>query len=116
MKLHNEIIEILENAGFSVNEVEKQDDSFYVEVGQYTPLGEDWWETIWFDGTDDGFINAVRTRYITFDVDEEAEIWIKNRGKNGVPSSIIDLVRDAEWKEDTLGELLDALNWKFKWR
>ena len=105
MNLNNKIIYVLEEAGFTVNEVEKQDDSFYVEVGQYTPLGEDWWEIIWFDGTDDGFINAVRTRYITFDVDEEAEIWIESRGKNGVPSSIMALVRDAEWKEDTLWEL-----------
>ena len=109
MKLNDKIIGVVTNNGFSINEVEKQGNDFYVELNQYTPCGEDWWETIWFDGTDEGFIKAVRERYNNFDVDEEAEIWIKNRGNNGVPDSIKDLVEDAEWKERTLGELFDQL-------
>lgn len=109
MKLNNKVIEIVENNGFSIHEVEKQGNDFYVEINQGTPLGEDWWEIIWFDGTDKGFIEAVRERYTNFDVDEETEIWIENRGKNGVPSSIKALVEDAEWKESTLDELADEL-------
>ena len=109
MKLSNKIISIVENNGFSIHKVEKQGEDFCVEINQGTPLGEDWWETIWFDGTNKGFINGVKDRYNSFDVDEEAEIWIESRGKNGVPSSIKALVRDAEWKESTLGELLDQL-------
>lgn len=109
MKLSNKIISIVENNGFSIHEVEKQNEDFYVEINQSTPLGEDWWETIWFDGTDEGFIEAIKDRYNGFDVDEETEIWIENRGKNGVPSSIKALVEDAEWKERTLGELFDQL-------
>lgn len=110
MKLNDKIIGIVENNGFVINEVEKQGDDFYVEINQSTPCGEDWWETIWFDGTNRGFINGVRDRYNNFDVDEEAEIWIESRGKNGVPNSIKDLVEDAEWKERTLGELFDQLD------
>lgn len=109
MKLDSKIIEIVENNDFHINEVEKQDDSFYVELGQYTPCGEDWWETIWFDGTNDGFIEAVMERYEDFDVDEEAEMWIESRGKNGVPNSIKALVEDAEWKESMLEKLADEL-------
>ena len=109
MKLSDKVIEVLENKDFSVHEVEKQGNDFIVEINQGTPLGEDWWETIWFDGTDEGFIEAIRERYNNFDVDEEAEIWIEGRGKNGVPSSIKALVRDAEWKESMLGELADEL-------
>ena len=109
MKLNDKVINIVENKDFSINEVEKQGEDFYVELGQYTPCGEDWWETIWFDGTDDGFIEAVRERYNNFDVDEEAEIWIEGRGKNGVPDSIKDLVEDAEWKKSILRELADEL-------
>ena len=109
MKLNNKVIETIENNGFSVHEVEKQDNDFYVEINQYTPLGEDWRETIWFDGTDEGFIEAVRKRYNDFDVDEETEIWIENRGQNGVPSSIKALVKDAEWKESMLDKLADEL-------
>ena len=109
MKLNDKVIEIMENNGFTIHEVTKQGNDFYVEINQGTPIGEDWWEVIWFDGTDETFIEAVRERYNNFDVDEETEIWIENRGKRGVPSSIKALVEDAEWKESTLGELVDEL-------
>lgn len=109
MKLSDKIIEIVENNGFLVGEVEKQGNDFYVEINQSTPLGEDWWEVIWFDGTSQGFIKALRERYNNFDVDEEAEVYIDNRGKNGIPDSIRDLLDDAVWKEKTLGELADDL-------
>jgi hypothetical protein len=109
MKLNDKVIEVVEKNNFYINEVEKQGDYFYVEINQSTPLGEDWWETIWFDGTDEGFIKAVRKRYEDFDVDEEAEVWIESRGKNGVPNSIKALIEDAEWKASALGELADEL-------
>ena len=73
MKLNDKVIEAVEKNNFSIHEVKKQGNEFYVEINQGTPLGEDWWEVIWFDGTDEGFINAVRERYNNFDVDEEAE-------------------------------------------
>lgn len=109
MKLNDEIVSIIVDNGFHINDVEKQGDSFYVELGQYTPCGEDWWETIWFNGTDTGFIKSVRERYNYFDVDEEVEVWIESRGRNGVPSSIKALVEDAEWKESMLDKLADEL-------
>lgn len=105
MKLNDKIIEVLENNEFWVHEVEKQDNGYYVEISQYTPLGEDWWVTIWFDGTNEGFVESVREIYENFDVDEEAEIWVEMRGKHGVPTSIKALVEDAEWKEETLRTL-----------
>ena len=77
--------------------------------GQGTPAGEDWWETIWFDGTNEDFINNIKRRYNTFDVDEEAEMWVNMRGTNGVPNSIKILLEDAEWKEGMLLKLSDAL-------
>lgn len=109
MKLNDIIIKVLEDKDFVVHEVEKQGNDYYIEINQGTPLGEDWWETIWFDGTDKGFIRAVRERWTNFDVDEEAEIWIEQRGKNGVPNSIRELVEDAIWKESMLDELADEL-------
>ena len=110
IKLNNKIIYILEKHDFSVGKIQKQRDEYYVEINQYTPAGEDWWETIWFDGTDNGFIGAVRERYRCFDVDDEAEVWIDRRGENGVPNSIRELIKDAEWKEIKLGELSDELD------
>lgn len=109
MKLHEEIITTVENNNFTISEVEQQDNRFYVELEQFTPLGEDWSETIWFDGTNHGFIYAVVKRYFDFDVDEEAAIWIEHRGTNGVPNSIKSLIEDAEWKEHMLDVLTDDL-------
>lgn len=110
IKLSEKIIDVVENNNFYIDKVQKQNNDYYVEINQYTPAGEDWWETIWFDGTDDGFIKAVRERYRDFDVYDEAEIWIDYRGKNGVPSSIRELIEDAEWKAIKLGELADGLD------
>ena len=109
MKLSDKIIEVVEKEEFSIGEVGKQNEEYYVDINQYTPCGEDWWEVIWFDGTDKGFIKGVRARYENFDVDEEVEPYIECRGENGVPSSIKDLVEDGEWKKEKLGELKDEL-------
>ena len=103
---------ILEKHGFVHRndwEVDKQGNGCFVELNQDTPAGEDWWVTIWFDDTTNGFIQAVKDYYISFDIDEEAEIFIGCRGKNGVPSSIMTIIHDQEWKEKTLEQLSDAL-------
>lgn len=80
-----------------------------------TPCCEDWWETIWFDGTDKDFIKAVRGRADNFDIDEEVEVYISCRGEYGVPSNTKDLIEDAEWKKSALDELagdLEKLNFE----
>lgn len=110
MRLDERIYDTLENCGFNTNKIQQQGALFYMEINQFTQLGEDWWETIWFDGTNDGFVVSLREKYNNFDVDEETEIWIEGRGKNGVPSSIKALVEDAEWKKEILGELYYALS------
>lgn len=110
MLLDKKIQDILEKNEFNFDEkISEQDNGKYIEINQSTPEGEDWWETIWFDGTYEGFVNAVEERVLNFDVDEEVEIWIPNRGKGGCPDSIMDLVHDAEWKQKTLENLLDDL-------
>lgn len=113
MVLDKKIQDILEKNEFNFDEkISEQDNGKYIEINQSTPEGEDWWETIWFDGTYEGFTNAVEERVLNFDVDEEVEIWISSRGKGGCPNSIMDLVHDAEWKQKTLEKLLDDLQEK----
>ena len=109
MKLNEKIIEVIENNEFDHDAVAEQDNEYYIELYQNTPAGEDWYVTIWFDGSNNGFINSFRKYAEDFDVDEEAEIWIKSRGEHGVPSSISVLVKDAEWKKETLGKTLKDL-------
>lgn len=109
MHIVKEIIDVLENHNFEIQQVEEPNGDKYIELQQHTPCGEDWHETIWFNGTDDDFVRNVNKRYMDFDVDEEVEPWVEKRGENGVPSSIKALVEDAEWKERELEILSNEL-------
>lgn len=109
MELNKKIVDVIENNGFYYSAVVEQDNEFYIELYLDTPAGEDWHVIIWFNGSDNGFINSFRKYVEDFDVDEEAEIYIESRGKRGVPSSISVLVKDAEWKKETLGKMLKDL-------
>lgn len=103
MVLPEEIVDIVKNEGFSCDgKISKQNKDYYVEIFQGTPLGEDWFEIIWFDGSKEGFVEAVRKRAKGFDVDEEVEVYIPCRGENGCPSSIEDLVNDAKWNMEQM--------------
>ena len=109
-RLNKKIIKILEEQGFKVHDVEKHDNKYYVEINQHTPAGEDWWESIMFNGTNKDFIEQICKRTISFDIDDETEVFIRNRGKNGVPNSITTLVDDAKWKMETLEIVCNNLN------
>lgn len=103
------ITKILENKDFSVSSNTKQGNDYVIEFGQYTPLGEDWFVVLFYNGTYNNFKDSLIEYYNNFDIDEEAEIWVNNRGKNGVPNSIKDLVEDAEWKQEQLKQLSESL-------
>lgn len=112
MELNKKIVDVIENNGFYYSVVVEQDNGFYIELYRDTPAGEDWHVIIWFNGSDNGFINSFRKYVEDFDVDEEAEIYIESRGKNGIPSSIrkiTEILNDAEWKKEKLGLLLKDL-------
>ena len=108
MELNKKIVDVIQNSGFNYDGVDEED-GYSVKLYQSTPAGEDWHVIIWFNGSDNGFINSFRKYVEDFDVDEEAEIYIESRGKHGVPSSISVLVKDAEWKKEKLGLLLKDL-------
>lgn len=108
-KFKKDIIKILEKNDFIIGEITKQTNAIYVDLNQSTPLGEDWGFAIFFDGTNNGFIQEFYNYAYNFDLDEEVEIFVQSRGKNGVPSSIVDLVEDAKWKQKTLEETADEL-------
>lgn len=110
IKLNEKVIEILESNGFDLQSINEQTNGICAEIQQYTPEGEDWYEVVWFDGTDKGFIKGVEENYKNYDVEEEAEIWINQRGKNGVPDSIANLIEDSKWKKEKLQLLSMELN------
>lgn len=73
-----------------------------VEIGQYSPAGEDFWFSL--NGDEDYFEQIIRYAN-NFDVDEHAEMWV---GGNGAPSISI-LVDDARDIQKMLYELCDAV-------
>lgn len=109
MKLNKKIIKIMEDEGWKIYDITKQDDEYYVEIENYSPEGEDIVETVWFDGTNKGFIEGVRKSAESFDADEHAELWIDSRGKNGVPNTIRELLDDADAIKDMLIDIADKL-------
>lgn len=115
-RLPKKVMDVLENCGWRLNSIEKQDGEYCAEIENCSPAGEDLVETIWYNGTANGFIDAVDCWCADFDVDEHVELWIDKRGKNGVPGTVRELVEDAEAIEQMFVELsceLDKL-WKIK--
>lgn len=119
-KLNKEIREILDKADFCYSEVTKTknylgETEYEIDIYQGTPCGEDWHCFITFDGTNEGFCQAVKRYCDDFDVEEEQMPYIEMRGKNGVPNSIRDLIKDGEWKEETLDNLAtELMSWYYE--
>lgn len=90
---------------------ESQDNRTYAEMERYSPAGEDFLMVIDFDKDNqaDSFRRDLRSYYEGFDVDEHVEMWIPSRGKGGCPSSVRDLVEDAEAIESMICDLLEVL-------
>ena len=112
--LSERTIEILENNDMTIHNKHEQHGEFVREIEFYSPEGEDVIETIFYDGTDEGFIREFKAHAVNFDADEHAEMWIEGRGKRGVPESVRDLITDAEWIKDTLLSVADELEGKHK--
>lgn len=101
-----EVKKVLGNLGWNiVGDVEEQGNEYCVEIENHSPVGEDLVDTIWFDGTDEGFVKGVRELADNYDPDEHAELYVGMRGEGGVPRSIRTLIDDA----DAIGEMYEKL-------
>lgn len=109
--LNKKIAAVLEEQGFHVVSIEKQDGQHIAELEFGSPAGEDVGFDVWFEGTNQGFIDAFYQCAIDFDPEEHVEMWIeaRNNGVGGVPS-IRELVDDADAINDTLMKTAAKLN------
>lgn len=62
-----------------------------------------------YDGTPEDFVKQFTERAEMYDVDEEVEIYVGMRGKNGVPNTVRELLDDCQEAKDTLTEIADKL-------
>lgn len=114
IELSEKIGEVLDKFNFSlcgdISERYGDKGKYDIELETYSPEGEDVIVPLIYDGTEEGFIAAFVEYANDFDVEEHAEMWIESRGKNGVPESIKDLLKDAEWQKNMFLEVVEALN------
>ncbi len=87
-----------------------KDKSWCVELSKYSPEGEDFVMSFWYDGTLKDFAYEVREYYEYFDAEDHAAMWYeaKQRAASGVPG-LKALVQDAEDIEKMIDELATAL-------
>ena len=107
-KLSKKIKDFLEEEGISLDE-SFQEDEHYAEMHFGSDLGEDFVFTIWSDGSEKDFVEKFGEYATDFDPDEHVEMWIPSRGKNGVPSSIRALLKDADAIKERLEDLAEKL-------
>lgn len=102
--------EILEKEGWRLNEINETKGNCYVEVEieNWSPAGEDLPETIFIE-EGETFAHAVRKWANSFDIDDHVELWAECRGTRGVPSSIRELLDDAEAIQEMFNDLAEAL-------
>ena len=105
--ISKELTDFFENHNFSIESADREADGrMLLSISRSTPQGEDWHETFELGiGLYDDLINSIKQRAAYFDIDEEIEFFIENRGKYGIPSSVRAIVKDAEWKEEVLNNL-----------
>ena len=104
-------LEKAEGLDWSYNLYKEDDNCTCVEMEKYSPLGEDFSMTIYFDKEDsvNTFMDGLKEYYLAFDPEDHAAMWIENRGKNGTPDSIRDLLDDAENIKEMIDELIQCL-------
>lgn len=109
----NDFLKLAEDLGWSYNvsDTPNERGEVCVELEKYSPQGQDFIATIWFeDENEHNFIKALREYWQDFDPDEEACKWIgeDGHGKNGAPYSIRDILDDMEDCKSMLRELYIA--------
>ena len=98
------IVEIAEAQGWGVSIIDGE-----YEFETYSPAGEDFIFYIPVSDDPSRIVASIRDYADNFDVDEHIELWIGSRGQNGVPSSVRELVEDAEEIKSMLDDLAEAM-------
>lgn len=107
--LTERIIETLESMDISVSSIDEQGEEFYCELEFYSPAGEDFIFTVWFDGTPEDFAEQFAANAEEFDPDEHAAEWVGGRGTRGIPANVRELIDDAEAIKEILMETAERL-------
>ena len=109
-ELEKRVEEALAESDFTFT-VEDDGPNHYVLFRASSPAGEDvcleetWSKADFPELTMADLVVFVENEANHYNADEHAELWIETRGSNGVPSTIRDLLDDAE----AIGEMIEDL-------
>lgn len=76
-----------------------------VEIENHSPAGEDLIVCVEVENFPESVYEYARD----FDADEHAEMWVRHRGEDGCPSSVRELIDDADAIKEMLEELANRL-------
>lgn len=101
----------LDELGFGRYDWEKREDgSWYGIIEFWTDTaGQDIPTEIEFDGTAEDFVKKFCEAADNYDVDEQVELFIGMRGKQGVPDTVRELLDDCQEAKDTLMMIAEKL-------
>lgn len=115
-QLQKSVKEILDKHNWSYNLEKIPKVGYVLHVEWYSPLGENMCDDIELPDyfTIEDIYDAFYRKYDEYDAEEHAELWIEHRGQNGTPSSIRDLLDDADEIGKIYDEIVDELRTLYK--
>ena len=105
----DELKKIIEDDGWEVISDENIGNDSELDIRQFTPAGEDWGISVFFDDTVENAINAIIEYAENYDYNDEQGELIAMRGQHGIPDDIETLVEDGKWKQEVLNDLATKL-------
>ena len=102
--------EVLERLGIKYDYHKNDDGTWYGLVEFWTDTaGQDIPVEIDFDGTAEDFVEKFAEYADNYDVDENVELFVGMRGKQGVPNTVRELLDDCQEAKDTLMKIKKEL-------
>lgn len=102
MKIHPKYIDVLESLDWRVCDYTGDG---RIEIENYSPAGENLIVCVEVENFPESVYEYARD----FDADEHAEMWVEHRGEGGCPSSVRELIDDADAIKEMLEELASRL-------
>lgn len=101
-KMYQVIQDILEEENWGWIENSEGD----ITIEWYSPAGEDFLMELDKENPAIDFIAQAKD----FDIDEHVMLWAENRGENGIPSTIEELLEDAKAIKEELEKIIKLIN------
>ena len=102
--LSEKVLNVLDTYSINVSKRDLYNERYYRELDFYSDLGENVLISVWYDGTEEGFVKSFRECADDFDVDEHTIMRVAN-----VDISLRTLLDDAEAIKAFLLEVAEAL-------